>query len=82
MRNMKNLNQKQAKKHGWNILVPFVPDSEVIGKATYDDGVIRIMKSTKRFIVPGGWLYNTTTEIHKFGNVAVAEALAFVPDII
>lgn len=43
------------------------------------------MKSTKRMKVPGGWLYQVTTE-HRAGGVAsgyvtaCAEALAFVPD--
>ncbi len=43
------------------------------------------MKSTKRLKVPGGWLYQVTTE-HRAGGVAsgyvtaCAEALAFVPD--
>lgn len=35
----------------------------------------RLMKSTKRMRVPGGWLYQVTTE----GPHGYAEALAFVP---
>lgn len=39
------------------------------------------MKSTKRMKVPGGWLYQATTEHRVAGAVsACAEALAFVPD--
>lgn len=40
------------------------------------------MKSTKRMAVPGGWLYQVTTEIRAGGHVAVAEALEFVPHLI
>ena len=80
MRNMENLNQEQATKNGWNILVPFVPDSEVIGKAVYEADNLRIMKSTKRIKVNGGWIYNTSTEIHKGEQVSIAEALVFVPE--
>jgi len=78
MRDMKNLNQEQAKASGWNILVDL--GSEVIGKATYEAGNLEIMKSTKRFKVEGGWIYNTSTEIHKGEQVSVAEALVFVPE--
>ena len=80
MRDMKNLNQEQATKNGWNILVPFVPDCEVMGKAVYESDNQRIMKSTKRFKVEGGWIYNTSTEIHKGDEIAIAEALVFVPN--
>jgi len=41
---------------------------------------MRIMKSTKRFKVNGGWIYNTSTEIHEGDDIAIAEALAFVPE--
>lgn len=38
------------------------------------------MKSTKRMRVPGGYLYQVTTEHRRDGTVtACAEALAFVP---
>lgn len=80
MRNMENLNQEQAEKNGWKILVPFVPDCEVIGKAVYEGDNQRIMKSTKRFKVDGGWIYNTSTELHKGDEVSIAEALVFVPE--
>lgn len=39
------------------------------------------MKSTKRMRVPGGWLYQVTTEHRSNGAVtACAEALTFVPE--
>lgn len=80
MRDMTNVNEEQAQKNGWNILVPFVPACEVIGKASYKDDDMIIMKSTKRIKVEGGWIYNTSTEIHKGNNISVAEALVFVPE--
>lgn len=85
-RKMNNVSNKDAEAAGWKIVVPF--ESAVVGKATFAgeevraDGVkvsVKIMKSTKRLKVPGGFLYNTTTEFHKGDQVAVAEALAFVP---
>jgi hypothetical protein len=84
MRDLKNLNHNDAEKAGWRIIRPL--NCEVVGKAIYDEGdestetVVRIMKSTKRFRVPGGWIYNTSTEYHKTGYVSVAEALVFVPE--
>ncbi len=87
MRDMSNVSHDQAGKNGWKIVKPL--NCEVVGKATFDgtcaDGSgnscgLEIMKSTKRFKVPGGWIYNTTTEIHKGSMVSCAEALAFVPD--
>ncbi len=78
MRDMEIKSNEEAKAKGWKIVVPF--PSEIVGKATFEDTHIRIMKSTKRLEVFGGWIYNTTTEIHKGqDNVAVAEALVFVP---
>ena len=80
MRNMANTSNEEAKKSGWKIIVPF--PGELVGKATLEDtdNGINIMKSTKRFTVPGGWLYNVSTEIHTQKGVAIAEALAFVPE--
>lgn len=78
MRDLTNVSHGQAEKNGWNIVKPL--NCEVVGKAVYDKEGTRIMKSTKRFQVPGGWMYNTTTEIDKGGNITCAEALAFVPD--
>ena len=73
-----NLSNDDARKNGWEIIKPF--ESEVVGKAVYVADDIKIMKSTKRLKVIGGWLYNTTTEFHKGDMVSVAEALAFVPE--
>ena len=51
---------------------------EVVGKASSKSQ--GWMKSTKRMAVPGGWLYQATTEHRADGKVtACAEALAFVP---
>lgn len=79
MRSLKNMSHEEAQKNGWEILKPL--NCEVVGKAIFNDSPsgVRIMKSTKRFEVPGGWVYNTSTEIHKQDKVAVAEALVFVP---
>lgn len=82
MRKFTNLSYEEAIENGWNILKPL--NCEVVGKAVFDDEGLKIMKSTKRFKVEGGWIYNTSTEIH--GNeagvttIAVAEALVFVPE--
>lgn len=83
-RNLKNTSNKEAKENGWEIVKPL--EMEVIGKAVYEYNMpgetkISIMKSTKRFKVDGGWMYNTSTEIHKGNKVSVAEALAFVPNL-
>ena len=79
-RDMTNTNNEQAKGNGWKIVVPF--EAEVVGKAVYEKvgDNLRIMKSTKRFKVPGGWIYNTSTEIQTEIDTACAEALVFVPD--
>lgn len=80
MRDLKNITNADAMKAGWDILVPC--DMEVVAKAVLEDahGGINLMKSTKRFRVPGGWIYNTSTELHRANKVAVAEALVFVPE--
>ena len=81
MRDLENLTNEDAQKTGWKIVKPF--NSEVVGKAVYEnDGEsdLKIMKSTKCFQVPGGYVYNTSTEVHREGRVSVAEALVFVPD--
>ena len=80
MRSLKNLSHTDAEKTGWQILIPL--GCEVVGKAVYEEKAsgISIMKSTKRFLVPSGWIYNTSTEYHKQDKVAVAEALVFVPE--
>ena len=84
-RKMDIASNEEAKAAGWEIVVPF--PGKVVGKATFVGEMtwgeqsyhIEIMKSTKRLVVPGGFLYNTTTEFHKGNQVAIAEALAFVP---
>ncbi len=74
---------EEAAKSGWEIVVPF--PGELIGKATFSGYMensaipIKIMKSTKRMNVSGGFIYNTTTEYHKGDTVSVTEALVFVP---
>lgn len=77
MRDLKVTSNEEAKQAGWSLIVPF--PGELVGKAVYDTPHLSIMKSTKRFAVPGGFIYNTSTEIHKGTQVAVAEALVFVP---
>lgn len=78
MRSFFNLTGTDAEKTGWKILTPL--NCEVVGKAVLNEADLNIMKSTKRFKVVGGWIYNTSTEIHKGGNISVAEALVFVPE--
>ena len=78
MRNFNNLSIEDSKKSGWDTLKPL--NCEVVGKAVLREKTLSIMKSTKRFKVNGGWIYNTSTEIHKGKEVAVAEALVFVPE--
>lgn len=79
-RSLTNLNKDDAAKSGWKILKEL--DCEVVGKAVFEAGNESIMKSTKRFKVPGGWIYNISTEYHANNGamVAVAEAAVFVPD--
>ena len=38
------------------------------------------MKSTKRMRVPGGWLYQVTTELRGHGMLACSDALTFVAE--
>jgi len=86
-RDLKNMSHEQAESNGWQVLKPL--DCEVMGKAVYQDGEEKVMKSTKRFPVwlvdinktntLLGWIYNTSTEYHKGGQVSIAEALVFVP---
>lgn len=80
MRDMEITSNSGAEQKGWKIIVPF--PGEMVGKAIYDhpEDSLRIMKSTKRFAVPGGWIYNTSTEIHKGEQISIAEALTFVPE--
>lgn len=78
MRSLKNLNHDDAENNGWEILKPLA-DCEILGKLVYNKGRDKIMKSTKRIKIEGGFLYNTSTEYHKGDQIAVAEALVFVP---
>ncbi len=89
MRDMTNASTEQAKQNGWNIIKEL--NCEVVGKAILDNSeinsegksiLIKIMKSTKRFKVEGGWIYNTSTEYHKGDQISIAEALVFVPKAI
>lgn len=77
-RDVRNLSQEDAQNVGWKILKDI--KSEVVGKAVLETKEETIMKSTKRFKVNGGWVYNTSTEYHKGIRVSIAEALVFVPD--
>lgn len=77
MRNVTNMTTEDATKSGWKVLKDI--EAEVIGKAILIDNTLTIMKSTKRFAVPGGWIYNITTEINRGGAISVAEAATFVP---
>ncbi|GAI45087.1 unnamed protein product [marine sediment metagenome] len=81
MRSLKNLTHEQSKENGWEILKPL--NCEVVGKSIFEDAAITIMKSTKRFKVDGGWIYNTSTEIRNImsDHASVAEALVFVPSV-
>ena len=80
VRSLENLKYDDAKASGWKILKDL--QCEVVGKAVFEQKYynLKIMKSTKRFKVEGGWIYNTSTEVHKGTNVSVAEALCFVPE--
>ena len=77
-RDLTNVSNEGAKSVGWNIIVPF--PGEVVGKAVLELADGSIMKSTKRFKVDGGYIYNTSTEYHKGERVSITEALVFVPD--
>ena len=77
-RKLTNIDDEEAQKNGWKILVPF--ECECIGKAVYEGEDLKIMKSTKRIKVYRGYLYNVTTEMHNKGSVSVAEAVVFVAD--
>ena len=76
-RSLMNENTGMAISVGWKIIKDI--ECSLVGKAVYDDGADRIMKSTKKFPVEGGWIYNVSTEYHKGNQVSVAEAAVFVP---
>ncbi|MFA4836312.1 MAG: hypothetical protein WC749_09620 [Dehalococcoidia bacterium] len=73
-RNLGNINPQTAKASGWVVDAGDPGIWECVCKAHNDDA--DIMKSTKRMKVPGGWLYQVTTE----SPLGIAEALAFVPE--
>ena len=73
-RDLSNTNPQGAARTGWVVDAGDPGVWELICKAHNDDA--GIMKSTKRMAVPGGWLYQVTTE----GPHGCAEAIAFVPD--
>jgi len=81
MRDLTNDSKEKAEANGWKIIKPL--NCEVVGKAVLETAEISIMKSTKRFKVQGGWIYNTSTELHNnfIHSAYIAEALVFVPDI-
>jgi hypothetical protein len=81
MRDLTNDSKEKAVENGWIIVKPL--NCEVVGKAVLKTDEMSIMKSTKRFKVEGGWIYNTSTEVHAGGRglVTIAEALVFVPDV-
>jgi len=70
-----NVTPEDARNNGWVIDHGDPGAWECVCKAHNND--LRIMKSTKRMRVPGGWLYLVTTQI----NQESSEALAFVPDV-
>ncbi len=82
---------EQAAESGWSkVPAPTIAghgaDWETVCKWTFAGRAQSILKSTKRLQVPGGWLYQVTTEVllpAKEGfpeHIECAEALAFVPD--
>jgi uncharacterized protein (DUF2062 family) len=76
MRDISNTDEATMKASGWTALKGN-PDAMVcVSKATYEDGEVRIMKSTKVVELDHGCLVFSTTEHSKLG---VAEALVFVP---
>jgi len=86
MRSLDNTTNEEAKSNGWEIVKPCF-SMEVVAKAVCKGDDRDIMKSTKRFKVPGGWIYNTSTEYILWDyekdcikNISIAEAITFVPD--
>ena len=73
-RDLSNTNPNEAKANNWVIDIGDPSAWECVCKTHNDE--IRIMKSTKRMKVNGGWLYQVTTE----SPLGLAESLAFVPE--
>jgi hypothetical protein len=78
-RALHNTDPKSAKASTPDIQIHGDPDTwQCVSKASSSSQ--GWMKSTKRMRVPGGWLYQVTTEHRSNGVVtACAEAIAFVP---
>ena len=74
MRDYSHTTFEQAKSQGWILDKGYGNEWECICKAHNDS--LGMMKSTKRMEVPGGWLYQVTTE----GPSGYAEALTFVSE--
>lgn len=68
-----NTSPQEAAREGWVVYKGDPGAWECVCKAHNNNA--GIMKSTKVMAVPGGWLYQVTTE----GPKGYAEALAFVP---
>lgn len=72
-RALDNVTPEQAAQNGWKVVAGESNAWETVAKACNDQ--IGIMKSTKRMRVPGGFLYQVSTE----GPRGYAEAVTFVP---
>ena len=78
MRDLNNVDGATAKASGWQTLKGDPSKMVCVAKATFTDGDVSLMKSTKVVEIPGGCLVQSTTEHSKLG---VAEALVFVPNV-
>jgi hypothetical protein len=81
---------------GWNVVIKDEEENpagwELVQKASYEDDDERVLHTTKRRKVPGGWIYENYTEIvlkAKFSDMLVpiasraltsAKAMCFVPE--
>lgn len=72
-RALDNINQAEAAVNDWKVDAGDPSAWELVCKVSNDK--CKMMKSTKRMKVPGGFIYQVTTE----GPKGYAEALAFVP---
>ena len=85
-RALDNVSIESAEVNGWTILKKKnAKEIEYITKGYFKDSTREIMKTLKRMRVPGGWLYNTSTEITLLNaegdpiSVSTAEAMVYVP---
>jgi len=78
MRDTTNTDEKTMTASGWKTLKGNPDKLVCVAKATFTDGEITLMKSTKVVEVPGGCVVYSTTEHSKLG---VAEAVTFVPGV-